>query len=501
MSGGTSALTPVREFHRTLSELAAFLGITEVAGATPFTGISLNSRAIHPGDLFLALPGAKVHGATFGHDVIAQGAVAILTDAEGAQILGDQFPILVVEQPRHWVGPIASWFYENPFGAIDAIGITGTNGKTTTASLVEQIWRLDGRSTGFIGTIGITIDGEEFATSHTTPEGSDLQAMVATMRERHVRNLVMEVSSHALSMRRISGSRFVAVGFTNLTQDHLDFHGEMESYFQAKARLFTAEFAESALVNIDDPYGLRLFNDAQIPTKALSRLNRSADWYYEGFSPSVSGVGYEVAIRGSGGVLIEGFLPLLGLHNLDNALLAIALSVESGVDPIALASSMRKLSAPVGRLEPVEVGQKFLALVDYAHTPDAVRRALATARSLTTGRVIAVLGCGGDRDKSKRPLMGQALRDGADLAIFTSDNPRTEDPQVILREMVDGVENGKELIESDRRIAIATAVLEAEPGDCVIVLGKGHERGQEIQGIKHPFDDRLELARAIEELS
>jgi UDP-N-acetylmuramoyl-L-alanyl-D-glutamate--2,6-diaminopimelate ligase len=311
----------------------------------------------------------------------------------------------------------------------------------------------------------------------------------------------MEVSSHALSMRRISGSRFVAVGFTNLTQDHLDFHGEMESYFQAKARLFTAEFAESALVNIDDPYGLRLFNDAQIPTKALSRLNRSADWYYEGFSPSVSGVGYEVAIRGSGGVLIEGFLPLLGLHNLDNALLAIALSVESGVDPIALASSMRKLSAPVGRLEPVEVGQKFLALVDYAHTPDAVRRALATARSLTTGRVIAVLGCGGDRDKSKRPLMGQALRDGADLAIFTSDNPRTEDPQVILREMVDGVENGKELIESDRRIAIATAVLEAEPGDCVIVLGKGHERGQEIQGIKHPFDDRLELARAIEELS
>jgi len=384
---------------------------------------------------------------------------------------------------------------------MDAVGITGTNGKTTTAALVDQIWRLDGRSTGFIGTIGITIDGEESNASFTTPEGTDLQAVVATMRERHVRNLVMEVSSHALDMRRVLGSHFSVVGFTNLTQDHLDYHGDMESYFQAKARLFVPEYAESAIVNIDDPHGLRLYEEAIIPTKSYSRLSTKADWYYQEFFEAPSGVGYDVAIRGSGGILIEGRLPLLGLHNLDNALLAIALAVESGVDPVAISYYMRTLSAPVGRLEPVNVGQKFLALVDYAHTPDAVNRALATARSLTKGRVIAVLGCGGDRDKTKRPIMGEALRFGADVPVFTSDNPRTEDPHVILREMVGEQRGGEEIVEADRRQAIAMAVLTAAPGDCVIVLGKGHERGQEINGVKYPFDDRIELARAIEELA
>jgi UDP-N-acetylmuramoyl-L-alanyl-D-glutamate--2,6-diaminopimelate ligase len=501
MSSRSSALTPVAEFHKSLSELASFVGDQDFNGSESFSGITINSRTVKPGDLFIALPGAKVHGASFAQAVIASGAVAVLTDAEGALLVGSEIPVLVVAQPRSWVGPISAWFYRNPFGSLDAIGLTGTNGKTTTASLIDQIWRLDGRSTGFIGTIGISIDGEEFAASHTTPEGSDLQEMVATMRERHVRNLVMEVSSHALSMRRVSGARFTTVGFTNLTQDHLDFHGDMESYFQAKALLFTPEFTESAVVNIDDPHGLRLFNEAKVPTKSLSRSSHKADWYFDSFTFSSAGNGYEVAIRGSGGILIEGLLPLLGLHNLDNALLAIALAVESGVDPIALAYYMRRLSAPVGRLEPVEVGQKFLALVDYAHTPDAVSRALSTARTLTSGRVIAVLGCGGDRDRTKRPIMGRALREGADLAVFTSDNPRSEDPELILREMVDGVESDKQIIEPDRRAAIATAVLEAEPGDCVIVLGKGHERGQEISGVKHPFDDRIELARAIEELS
>jgi len=254
-------------------------------------------------------------------------------------------------------------------------------------------------------------------------------------------------------------------------------------------------------VNIDDPHGLRLYEEAVIPTKSFSRSNTKADWYYQDFFEAPGGVGYDVAIRGSGGILIEGRLPLLGLHNLDNALLAIALAVESGVDPVAISYYMRTLSAPVGRLEPVNVGQKFLALVDYAHTPDAVNRALATARSLTNGRVIAVLGCGGDRDKSKRPLMGDALRQGADVAVFTSDNPRSEDPKTILDEMVGNHRGESEIVEADRRQAIAIAVLNAAPGDCVIVLGKGHERGQEINGVKYPFDDRIELARAIEELA
>ena len=498
MSNQSAPLMPVESFTKTVDELARFVGIDKTFEDISFTGVTLNSRTASAGDLFIALPGAKVHGATFADQAISQGAVAVVTDEAGSHLIHTDIPVLVLRDPRFWVGPIASWFYRNPFSAIDSVGITGTNGKTTTASLVEQIWRLDGRSTGFIGTIGITIDGDESIASFTTPEGTDLHQIVSTMRERHVRNMVMEVSSHALSQHRVTGARFRVVGFTNLTQDHLDFHGDMESYFQAKARLFAPDFAELALVNIDDPYGARLDSSSQLPTKSYSRINKKADWFYENFEEAPTG--FEIQIRGAGGVLIEGHLPLLGLHNLDNALLAIGLAVESGVDPIAVASYLKSLHAPVGRLEPVNVGQKFLALVDYAHTPDAVSRALATARSLTSGRVIAVLGCGGDRDKTKRPIMGAALRAGSDLAIFSSDNPRSEDPTEILAEMI-GTPGENEIVEVDRRAAIATAVIEAAPGDCVIVLGKGHERGQEIKGVKYPFDDRIELARAIEELS
>ena len=494
-------LSPIEVFSRSITELSDFIGLKTSNFDLRFTGVTMDSRAVKNGDLFIALPGAKVHGAAYAKEVVSRGAVAILTDQFGAEHIKESLPVLVVDEPRSWVGVIASWFYGNPFSALDAVGITGTNGKTTTASLVDQIWRLEGRRSGFIGTIGIAIDGEQHATSFTTPEGTDLQAILATMREQHLRNLVMEVSSHALSMRRLNGAHFKVVGFTNLTQDHLDFHGDMENYFLAKKRLFTFEYADSAVVNIDSSYGLRLKVEAMIPTKTCSRSDSKADWYYQMYEFSASGMGFDVAIRGTGGVLIEGYLPLLGLHNLDNALLAIALAVESGVDPIAIASNLRKLSAPLGRLQPVDVGQKFLALVDYAHTPDAVTWALATARSLTTGKVIAVLGCGGDRDKSKRPIMGEALRAGSDFAVFTSDNPRSEDPIQILAEMVGKSYGEYQIVESDRRVAIASAVLIAEPGDCVIVLGKGHERGQEIRGIKYPFDDRIELARAIEELA
>ena len=500
MSTNRPELLPHEKFHKGLKELAAFLGSASPVGDIAFSGVTLNSRDVQPGDLFIALPGSKFHGASFAQDVISGGAVAIVTDLKGAELIPSEIPVVVVLDPRKIVGVIAAWFYDSPFAAIDCVGITGTNGKTTTAALVEQIWRLDGRSSGFIGTIGITIDGEAFDTTFTTPEGPDLQSIVASMRERHVRNMVMEVSSHALSMHRVSGSHFKVVSFTNLTQDHLDFHGDMENYFQAKAQLFTGEFADCAIVNIDDQYGNRLYENAQIPTKAFSRSNHHADWYYQSFETSLTGLGFDIAIRGSGGVLIEGYLPLLGLHNLDNALLAIALTVETGVDPVAISYYLRSLAAPVGRLEPVNVGQNFLALVDYAHTPDAVTRALAAARTLTAGRVIAVLGCGGDRDKTKRPIMGAALRAGSDFAIFTSDNPRSEDPLQILAAMVGGQEFPNEFIEPDRRGAIAVAIVEAEPGDCVIILGKGHERGQEIKGVKYPFDDRIELASAIEGL-
>lgn len=501
MSAPIAQLRPEEIFSRSLGDLSSYLGAPQVSPDLQFTGVTIDSRIVKSGDIFIALQGTKVHGATYAREVVRQGAVAILTDSVGALQIVTSIPVLVVDEPRKWVGAIAAWFYGNPFKAVAAVGITGTNGKTTTAALVEEIWRLDGRSSGFIGTIGISIDGVDYATSFTTPEGTELQSILAAMREQHVRNVVMEVSSHALSMRRVCGAHFKVVGFTNLTQDHLDFHGDMESYFQAKAQLFTLEYADSAIVNIDSSYGVRLFESAGIPTKTYSRFQARADWYYQEYENSATGSGFKVSIRGPEGILIEGHLPLLGLHNLDNALLAIALSVESGVDPIAIASYLRKISAPIGRLEPVSVGQKFLALVDYAHTPDAVTRALETARSLTKGKVIAVLGCGGDRDKSKRPIMGQALRAGSDFAVFTSDNPRSEDPNQILLEMTGERQQDNEVVEVDRRGAIAIAVLEAQPGDCLIVLGKGHEKGQEINGIKYPFDDRLELARAIEELA
>jgi len=501
MSANRDAISPIQEFKKSLSSLTTFLGATFVSTDIDFTGVTLDSRDVRGGDLFIALPGAKVHGARFAPDVKLKGAVAILTDVNGAQIVGDTLPVIVIEEPRGIVGVVAAWFYDAPFTAIGAVGITGTNGKTTTASLLDQIWRMDGRSSGFIGTIGITIDGEDIPTTFTTPEGTDLQSIVASMRERHVRNMVMEVSSHALELRRTGGAHFIAAGFTNLTQDHLDFHGDMESYFKAKAKLFSHEYSDLGIVNVDDPYGARLFEAKSIPMQSLSRTSHQADWYYEDATLGASRVGYHVRIRGVGGILIEGFLPLVGAHNLDNALLAIALAVASGVDPIAIGYYMQNLAAPVGRLEPVKLGQNFLALVDFAHTPDAVAGALRTARELTSGRVIAVLGCGGDRDRTKRPIMGEALRAGSDISIFTSDNPRSEDPAEILREMVGSTSGGHESVIPDRREAIAYAVAQAERGDCVIVLGKGHEIGQEIKGIKHPFDDRIELARAIEWLN
>ena len=494
-------LLPLQIFQKSLGELSRFLGTPEPSKSDSiFTGVVLDSRVVEPGDLFIALPGAKNHGAIFAQQVIAAGAIGIVTDEQGAANIFSEFPVIIVPDPRAVAGVIASWFYSNPFDSLGAVGVTGTNGKTTTTALIEELWRLDGRSTGSIGTIGLTIDGEQFEGSFTTPEGTDLQAIAATMRERHVRNMVMEVSSHALALHRVAGARYAISGFTNLTQDHLDFHGTMENYFQAKAKLFTPQFSDMGIVNIDDPYGLRLYEDAHVEMQSYSRSNKRADWYYQSFELLPTGLGYRIAIRGVGGILIEGNLPLLGLHNLDNALLAIAIVCRSGVDPIAVQANLEKLTAPIGRLEPIYVGQSFLALVDFAHTPDAVSRALSTARTLTDGKVIAVLGCGGDRDRTKRPIMGQALREGADIAIFTSDNPRSEDPFQILDEMLGAGRSSTDLVEPDRKQAIALAVSSAQARDCVIVLGKGHERGQEINGKKFPFDDRIELARAIEGL-
>lgn len=458
------------------------------------TGVSQSSENIEEGDIFIALPGDKTHGARFAADAIKNGARAVLTDSAGAELITG-IPVLITNNPRRSAGILSAWFHSEPMRDLYSVGITGTNGKTTVTTILHQIMSLAGRESGLIGTIETRIGSEVLISKRTTPESSELQSLAAVMRERHMRNLIMEVSSHAIALDRVRGSHFAVVGFTNLSQDHLDFHETMDKYFEAKAALFTFEYADLAVINIDDSYGRKLQERTELPVITLSRTNTQANWHYGDISSEYYGA--QIAIRGSGGILIEGKVNLHGGYNYDNLLMAVAIAVESGIDPIDIASSLPKLRGASGRLEAVALGQKFAAFVDYAHSPDAVARVLETARELSKGRVIGVLGCGGDRDRSKRSAMGRALDVGSDVAIFTSDNPRSESAEEILKEMTVGIESAS--VISDRAQAIRSAVNEAGDGDVVIILGKGHETGQDIAGVVHSFDDRIELAKAIEE--
>ena len=489
---------PIEEFKRTVEAVAAIAN-AELRGdaATVITGLTISSKDVQEGDLFIALPGEKNHGADFVEDAISHGAVAVLTDVAGAaKVKG--VPVIVSSNPRRAAGVISAWFYSEPMRDLYSVGVTGTNGKTTVTTLLHQIMSAAGRESGLIGTVETRIGEEVITSKRTTPESIDLQALSAVMRERHMRNLVMEVSSHAIALERIRGSHFAVVAFTNLSQDHLDFHKTMQAYFEAKAKLFSYEFADLAVINIDDSYGIKLAELTELPVMTVSRHDQSATWHYTSISKDY--VGAHVAIRGSAGILIEGKVHLHGGYNFDNLLMAVAIATESGIDPIDIAAILPQLTGAVGRLDAVRLGQNFTALVDYAHSPDAVTRVLETAREISDGRVIAVLGCGGDRDTSKRSLMGKALHDGADVAIYTSDNPRSEKADAILVQMTLGLEiHEPSAVIEDRADAIRAAVNEAQEGDVVLVLGKGHEKGQEINGTVHPFDDRVELARAIED--
>lgn len=489
---------PIEEFKRTVEAVAAIANATFTGdAASVITGLTLSSHLVQEGDLFIALAGEKTHGADFVSEAISKGAVAVLTDALGASKI-QGLPVIVCSNPRRAAGVISAWFYSEPMRDLYSVGVTGTNGKTTVTTLLHQIMSFAGRESGLIGTVETRIGDEVIASKRTTPESSDLQALSAVMRERHMRNLVMEVSSHAISLERIRGSHFAVVGFTNLSQDHLDFHKTMEDYFAAKARLFSYEFADLAVINIDDSYGVRLAKQTELPVISVSRHDQSATWHFTSIIRDY--VGAHVCIRGSGGVLIEGKVHLYGGYNFDNLLMAVAIATESGIDPIDIAAILPSLIGAPGRLEAVNLGQNFTALVDYAHSPDAVSRVLETAHEISDGRVIAVLGCGGDRDASKRSVMGKALQTGTDVAFFTSDNPRTEKAEAILVQMVLGLDiQAPSAVIQDRAKAIRAAVNVAQEGDVVLVLGKGHEKGQEINGVVQPFDDRIELARAIED--
>ena len=476
---------------------ASFANIAKLIGADfdqdlEISGIAQNAAEIEAGDIFLALPGAKHHGIEFLDDAISNGAVAVITDQKGAN---SKLPTLIVNNPRRIAGDVAALIYGEPSQNMFSVGITGTNGKTTVTTLLHQIWQRANWDSGLIGTVNTQINNEILPSTHTTPEAAPLQAIIATMKERHCRAVAMEVSSHALEQFRVSGAHFNVAGFTNLTQDHLDFHGNMDSYFKAKSKLFTFGFSDLAVINIDDAYGAKLANLVEIPVIKVSRTGK-ADWRYEEITHFGSST--QIKIRGREGVLIEGITNLIGDFNLDNLLMAVTIAVISGVDPIEISANLTFYTGAPGRLEQVNVGQDFVAFVDYAHTPDAVINVLQSARAMAKGKVIAVLGCGGDRDKSKRPLMGKALT-AADFPIFTSDNPRSENPGVILQEMIAGLSHDGEVI-SDRHEAIKKAVSMAKAGDVVAILGKGHEVGQEIAGVKHPFDDRQVLAQAIASL-
>jgi UDP-N-acetylmuramoyl-L-alanyl-D-glutamate--2,6-diaminopimelate ligase len=494
-------MRPLAQSQRTLESVLSIVGgtcklTTSELERLTISGITHSSSDIEPGDLFCAFAGAKVHGATFFADALKNGAVAILTDEEGAKIITN-FPVLVVANPRKCAAILASWFYGEPMRDLFSIGITGTNGKTTVSTLIHQIFQGAGQETGLIGTVETRIGNEVLKSTRTTPEATELQALVASMRERHCRNLVMEVSSHAIALDRIRGGYFAAVGFTNLSQDHLDFHSDMDEYFATKSKLFTFEYADHAFINVDDSYGKALAASTELPVQTLSRLSENADWH---FIKIEEGIAFsEIAIRGTGGILIESRTTLRGGFNFDNLLMAVAMCVDSGIDPVDIQMLIPHLVGAAGRLEPVNLGQSFTALVDYAHSPDAVARVLAAAREMTEKKVIAVLGCGGDRDNSKRNMMGQEISLRSDIAIFTSDNPRSEDPSKILEQMTHGLNvSNPSAIVQDREEAIKLAVNLAQSGDVVIILGKGHERGQEIAGVIHPFDDRLVLAQAIE---
>jgi UDP-N-acetylmuramoyl-L-alanyl-D-glutamate--2,6-diaminopimelate ligase len=494
-------MRPFNEFSLSLSKIADLIGATKSRSEVEFskiviTGITHIDSDVQQGDLFIALPGAKRHGAEFVASAKKHGAVAVVTDSAGADLI-EGIPVLVVANPRLVAGHIAALFYGEPMRDLNSVAITGTNGKTTVSTLLYQIFEAAHRDCGLIGTVETRIGSEVIASKRTTPEATDLQALAAVMKERHMRHLVIEASSHAMSMHRLEGAHFAIAAFTNLTQDHLDFHGDIGSYFAAKSALFTYKFADLAVINIDDTYGAKLAASTELPVVTISRGNPNAIWHFIEVDSQSKKV--QLKIRGAGGILIETSTSLRGGYNFDNLLMAIAIAVELGVDPIDIAGIVPNLIGAAGRLEEITVGQEFTALVDYAHTPDAVTNVLASIREFTKGKVIAVLGCGGDRDPGKRPLMGHALMSGADVAIYTSDNPRSEDPSSILQAMCAGIDVASpSQIITDRAEAISYAVSIAVAGDSVAILGKGHEQGQEIMGKTFDFDDRTFLAKAIE---
>ena len=498
-----------------LAALAAQVGAVLADGSdhvatvpdVPVTGVTLRAQDVRPGDLFAALAGSTTHGARHAGDAIERGAVAVLTDpagvAEMAKTAHGSVPVLVHPAPRSVLGDVAATVYGHPSDRVTVVGITGTSGKTTTTYMVEAGLRAGGRVAGLIGTIGIRIDGTDIPSALTTPEAPALQAMLAAMSERGVDTVVMEVSSHALTLGRVDGTRFAVGGFTNLSRDHLDFHPTMADYFEAKALLFdpaSALRAHTVVVCVDDEAGRSMAARAG-DAITVSAAGQPAHWRAVDVGPMGAG-GQEFTAIDPAGVQHQVGIGLPGRYNIANCLVALAILDAVGVSPEQAALGLRETQVP-GRLEQVDRGQDFLALVDYAHKPGALRAVLTTL--LHPGRRLAVVfGAGGERDPGKRAPMGRIAAELADLVVVTDDNPRGEDPSTIRREILVGAAEAggtAQVVEiADRRDAIRYAVAWAGQGDVVLIAGKGHETGQRGGGEVRPFDDRVELAQALEAL-
>jgi UDP-N-acetylmuramoyl-L-alanyl-D-glutamate--2,6-diaminopimelate ligase len=467
---------------------------------TEVQALAYDSRRVGAGSLFFCVPGLTADGHDFAAAAVAAGAAALVVERR----LDLPVTQAVVADARAVMAPVATRFYGDPTAELEVIGITGTNGKTTTAFLLRHLLERAGRRTGLLGTVKQVVGGVEETVERTTPEAIDLQQTFRRMLDGGDRACAMEVSSHALALERVRGIHFATAAFTNLTQDHLDFHSDMEDYFQAKRRLFgIGDDAEAAperfVVNVDDEYGRRLA--AELASAGSGRLLRvspsgasEAELRVPSSSYDAAGAHFHVVLDGEEA---DVELPIPGDFNIANAAVALGVAASLGLDLGEAAAALADAPGVPGRFEPVNAGQPFAVLVDYAHTPDSLENVLAAARRLTPGRLISVFGCGGDRDRAKRPLMGEIGARLSDLAIVTSDNPRSEDPEAIIEQILAGVERrgpngvGEVVADPDRRNAIAAAIAAAREGDTIVIAGKGHEQGQEFAGgRKVPFDDR-----------
>ena len=494
-----------------LTTLAELAGVEASLPEVAVTGLTLRAGDVRPGDLYAAVPGSRAHGGSFCAQAKAAGAVAVLTDEAGRGHAGAAgLPALVVPSPRRILGRLSAAVYGAGSPGPVLVGVTGTQGKTTTTQLLGSALAAAGRRTGVIGTLGTWIAGERLDTALTTPEAPDLHALFAVMRERGVDVCAMEVSSHSLVMHRVDGVVFDVAVFLNFGRDHLDFHPDVGHYFAAKASLFETARARRALLNRDDPAVAELVGRLDVPVRTFSATGEEADW--RGTDVTLAADGARFDLHRPSGVRIPVTSRLVGAFNVSNAVAALAAAGEAGFDVRAAAAGLASVAAVPGRLEQIDLGQHFSVVVDYAHKPDAVTAALQAMRSVTAGRLSIVLGAGGDRDAGKRELMGAAAAQVADIVVVTDDNPRTEDAASIraallagARRAVSGGAGTAELVEiADRRAAIRHAIDGARPGDTVLIAGKGHESGQQLATRVVPFDDRAVarelLASRVEEI-